>query len=66
MPYGQGNLAPRDSSEGRTELFAWARPAKTSGGKKGQIRPMIRFCVSFQAARVTTGRVDFNRSTDIF
>jgi hypothetical protein len=21
---------------------------KTRGGKKGQIRPMIRFCVSFQ------------------
>ncbi len=33
---------------------------KARGGKKGQIRPMIRFCVP-SAARVTTGRVDFNR-----
>jgi hypothetical protein len=30
--------------------------AKTRGGKKGQIRRMARFCVSFSAARVTTGR----------
>ena len=28
---------------------------KTRGGKKGQIRAMIRFCVFFSAARVTTG-----------
>jgi hypothetical protein len=32
---------------------------KTRGGKKGQIRPMIRFCVSFSAARVTSGFAKF-------
>jgi hypothetical protein len=38
---------------------------KTRGGKKGQIRPMIRFCVPFSAARVTTGHVDVNHSNGI-
>jgi hypothetical protein len=28
---------------------------KTRGGKKGQIREMLRFCVFFPAVRVTTG-----------
>jgi hypothetical protein len=37
---------------------------KTRGGKKGQIRPMIRFCVFFSAARVTTGRVNIYISSN--
>jgi hypothetical protein len=32
---------------------------KRRGGKKGQITPMIRFCVSFSAARVTSGFAKF-------
>jgi len=32
---------------------------KTHGGKKGQIRPMIRFCF-FLEGRVTTGRANFS------
>ena len=30
---------------------------KTRGGKKGQIRPMTRFCVLFQRHEVTTGHL---------
>jgi hypothetical protein len=35
---------------------------KTRRGKKGQIRPMIRFRFLFLAARVTTGRASFSGS----
>src|SRR6202035_422579 len=37
---------------------------KTRGGKKGQIRPMIRFCVFLLAARVTSGRVNIYISSN--
>jgi hypothetical protein len=35
---------------------------KTCGARKGQIRSMIRFCVFFSAARVTTGHAEVNHS----
>ena len=41
--------------------------SKTRGGKKGQIRPMIRFVQEFSAARVTTGfRIAHSTSRLIF